>query len=104
MPLIIYITVLIAWGPVTYTKDSVGGKPFFNKTDCLNEVRKFSLKHKIKKEKCAPMWSNQYEKYLAGVKIDFVIGKEWPIIGGHVCRKNKKGKLYKCYNLKDTTK
>jgi hypothetical protein len=104
MPLILYITVMIAWGATGATKDSIGGKPFFSKDDCLSAAKAFSLKHKIKKEKCTPMFVNQYMSTLAGLKIDFITGEEWPIVGGYVCKKSKKGKLYKCYDLKDTTK
>jgi hypothetical protein len=101
---ILYLTVMIAWGPFEATIDSLGIQIFNTKDTCLARIRDFSIKHDIKKEKCLPMFKSVYEKRIANTKFEFHVGKEWPIAGGHVCKKSRKGKLYSCRKLKDTTK
>lgn len=104
MKMIIF-AVIIAWtNDGSYTKDSTGVQIFNEIDDCLLTVQAFALKHKIKMEKCVKMPLDKYNKTFANKLVTFKIGKEWPIAGGHICKKNRKGKLYSCHNLKDTTK
>jgi len=101
----IYITVLLAWTSTGMTEDSKGIKPFLNEAECIEEVKSFAFKHNIPEEPCVKMKREVYLKYIYPTKnIYFHKGEQGPIIGGHICKKNRKGKLYNCKTLKDHRK
>lgn len=130
----LYLTVFIAWTATSATTDSTGAKPYFSKNDrencfvhetvvdiqnciqtieaedkkaCEKDAYDFAIKHNQKQEPCLRMKKDVYTKFL--VKKGEVTyqnrGKLFdPICGGHVCKVNRKGKLYACVTYKDSCK
>ena len=127
----LFITVMVAWLPTGATPDSIGAKPFFSQTsyenchmfdsddaintcyqlvqasnekNCEKKAYEFSDKHKLSKDRCIKMKRKKYNKHYANVKAEFYAGPLWPKCGGHICKKNRKGKLYACIKIKEKSK
>ncbi len=72
--------------------------------ECLFVAHDFSKKHDIKRKKCIKMSVDRYNKHYTAQKAEFWVGPLWPKCGGHICKKNRKGKLYACIKVKELSK
>lgn len=94
-----------------YTKNSKINKCIqeveaYDKERCEKAASKFATKHEQPQEPCIRMKVKTYNTLIQNGEVKYLFepkpNPNTPVCGGHICKKNRKGKLYACIKYKDS--
>lgn len=104
MSKVIYFAVVSALTPAGQFTDDTGVIVRDTLDDCTAAVTLFLNKHSIpEREECLPIPIKKYQDHIQGVFVQLGIDANplRPPVAGYVCKKNKRGKLYKCNTYRE---